>query len=99
MHFFVTMLAILALLFPNFPTDFLFGMGESWYYHMIDDVPCADAAAFCLSVLSLPGPCIVPLSLFCLFLYSLHPLPPPFMATNDEVCVYFKILESVSTWG
>ena len=44
--------------FPNFPTDFLFGMGEWWYDHMVDDILCGDAAAFCLSVLSLPGPCI-----------------------------------------
>ena len=44
--------------FQNFPTDFLFGTGEKWYDHMIDNVLCVDAAAFCLSVVNLPGPCI-----------------------------------------
>ena len=44
--------------FSNFPTDFLFGMSEWWFNHMIDDVLGVDAAAFFLSVLSLAGPCV-----------------------------------------
>ena len=42
--------------FPYFPKIFSVGVCEWWYDHMVAIILGLYAAAFCLSVLSLPGP-------------------------------------------